>query len=65
MKVGVNLEKIKDFFRGVKGELKKVRWLSKKELIKYSFAAIAFVLVFSLFFGGLDLILAFIKSIVK
>ena len=59
------MKKIARFLVGVKSELKKVRWLSKKEMIQYSVATIAFILVFSVFFGGLDLILAGIKMVVK
>lgn len=59
------MKKIARFLVGVKSELKKVRWLSKKEMIQYSVATIAFILIFSVFFGGLDLILAGIKMVVK
>lgn len=59
------MKKIARFLVGVKSELKKVRWLSKKEMIQYSVATIAFILVFSIFFGGLDLILSGIKMVVK
>lgn len=59
------MKKIARFLVGVKSELKKVRWLSKKEMIQYSVATIAFILIFSMFFGGLDLILAGIKTVVK
>lgn len=59
------MKKIAKFLVGVKSELKKVRWLSKKEMIQYSVATITFILIFSIFFGGLDLILAGIKMVVK
>ena len=59
------MKKIARFLIGVKSELKKVRWLSKKEMIQYSVATLAFVLIFSVFFGGLDLILAGIKTVVS
>ena len=59
------MKKIARFLVGVKSELKKVRWLSKKEMIQYSVATITFILIFSVFFGVLDLILAGIKMVVK
>lgn len=59
------MKKIARFLIGVKNELKKVRWLTKKEMIQYSVATITFVLIFSVFFGGLDLILAGIKMVVS
>ena len=62
LKVGGEM---KNFLIDVKNELKKVRWLNKKEMTKYSIATVAFILIFSIFFGGLDLILAGIKSIIK
>ena len=48
------MKKVARFLVGVKDELKKVRWLSKKEMIQYSAATIAFILIFSIFFGGLE-----------
>lgn len=59
------MKKLAKFLVGVKSELKKVRWLNKKEMIENSLATIAFILIFSVFFGGLDLILAGIKMVVK
>jgi len=59
------MKKIARFLIGVKSELKKVRWLSKKEMIRNSVATIAFILIFSIFFGGLDLVIAGIKMVVK
>ena len=59
------MKKVARFLVGVKDELKKVRWLSRKEMIQYSAATIAFILIFSIFFGGLDLILSGIKMVVR
>lgn len=59
------MKKIVRFLISVKNELKKVRWLNKKEMIQYSAATIAFILIFSIFFGSLDLILSGIKMVVK
>ena len=59
------MKKIARFLVGVKSELKKVRWLSRKEMIENSIATIVFILIFSFFFGGLDLIIAGIKMVVK
>lgn len=59
------MKKIKEFLLDVRNEMKKVRWLKKKEMINYSVATVTFILIFSVFFGGLDLILAGIKTVVK
>lgn len=59
------MAKLKAFFAGVKKELKRVRWPKKKELIKNSAATIVFVVVFAIFFYGVDLVAALIEILVK
>ena len=54
--------KIVTFFKEVKKEVSKVKWPSKKEMVKYSFATIAFVLFFGVFFYVIDLIIALLKA---
>ena len=52
----------------VKKEGKKVIWTSKKNLLKYSIATLAFMLFICLFFVGTDLIIAlmsYVKELVK
>ncbi|MGE5455720.1 MAG: preprotein translocase subunit SecE [Ignavibacteriales bacterium] len=58
------MKKILKFFIGVKKELAKVRWPSKKEMIKYSVATISFIIIFGLFYALTDFILAGIKTII-
>lgn len=55
----------KSFFKEVKSELKKVKWPTKEEMLKYSIAVIIFIVVFGLFFYGLDALFAWISSLVK
>ena len=45
------------FIVGVKHEMAKVRWPSKKEMFKYSTATISFILLFAVFFMGTDILL--------
>ena len=52
------------FLVGVKKEMAKVKWPEKKDLIKYSIATVCVVLVFSVFFGLLDVILSSIKMVI-
>lgn len=59
------MKKIARFFVGVKKEMEKVKWPSKKEMITYSTATIVFILVFGLFFAGLDFIISGLKMVVK
>ena len=59
---------LKDFFSDVQKEGKKVIWTSKKNLLKYSIATLAFMLFICLFFVGTDLIIAlmsYVKELVK
>ena len=55
---------IKKFFGEVRKELSKVKWPSKKDMVKYSIATIVFVIFFAGFFYLIDLAVAFIKSLV-
>ena len=55
----------KSYVAEVKAELKKVVWPTKKEMTKYGIAVIGFILLFGLYFYGLDAIFAWITSLVK
>ncbi len=57
--------KIATFINGVKTEFKRVKWPSKKDMIKYSIATIIFVICCSLFFYLIDIILAALHSLGK
>ena len=57
--------KKESFFIQVKKELRKVSWPSKKNMIKFSVTTICFILLFSLFFFGLDSIFAFVKGLMN
>ena len=54
--------KIYTFFKEVKSEMAKVKWPSKKDMVKYSIATIVFVIFFALFFYAIDLIIALLKA---
>ncbi len=58
------MKKIKNFLSEVKKELSKVKWPSKKDMVKYSIATICFVIFFAAFFYVIDVMVAFIKSMV-
>ncbi len=58
------MKKIAKFFAGVKGELKKVRWPNKKEMLKYSVATISIMIIFGLFYTIIDLASAGIKMLI-
>ena len=54
--------KKESWWHGVKSEFKKVRWPSKKEMVKYSIATIIFILFFAAFFSIIELIAWLIKT---
>ena len=53
-----------NFFKGVKQERKKIKWPNKKEMAVYSFATLLCVIVFGLFFTGLDFLISAIKEVI-
>ena len=57
------MKKIKEFFHEVKKEISKVKWPSRKDMVKYSIATIVFVVFFALFFYAIDLLLALLKEV--
>lgn len=58
------VEKKESFFYGVKKEMKNVRWPLKKEMAKYSVAALSFIVFFGLYFTLINLIIAGLKMLV-
>lgn len=54
--------KKESFFEGVRSELSKVKWPTKKEVGKYTMATIGFVVVLVLFFILMSLIMSLIKG---
>lgn len=54
----------KSFYKEVKSELKKVKWPSKKEMIKYSISTLCFVVLFALYFFGIESLFAFVKGLI-
>ena len=58
------MKKLARFFISIKEEMKKVKWPTRKEMIKYSGAALTFIIVFALFFTLTDLAIAGLKMLV-
>jgi len=56
-KVGF-FEKIGRFFRDMKGEVKKVVWPSKKQIINNTLVVIVVVVIAAILIGGFDMILS-------
>ncbi len=57
--------KILKYFKGVRSELKKTKWPSKKEMVLYSSATLLFILIFALFFTFNDVIISAFKQLVR
>ena len=50
------------YFKGVKKEISRIRWTKGKELLKYSIAAVVFILFFCIFFYVIDMLVALLRS---
>jgi len=58
-------QKINLFFKEVWVEMKRVSWLSQKDILRYTMIVLVVVIVAALFLGGLDYIFtSIIKSFV-
>lgn len=58
-------DKKEGFFKSVRSEIKQVRWPNKKEMVKYSFAVLACIVILSIFFTLSDLIIAGVRTILE
>ena len=56
------MKKIVDYFKGVKKEISRIKWTSKKDLIKYSVSTVVFMLFFGVFFYAIDILVALLRS---
>lgn len=57
------MKKIVEYFKGVKKEVSRIRWTSKKDLLKYSTATVVFMVFFSVFFYAIDMLVALLRSV--
>lgn len=48
--------RVKNYFRGVRSELRKVNWPTKKELVNYTVVVLATCFVMTLVIWGLDIV---------
>jgi len=56
------MKKVVDYFKGIKKEISRIKWTSKKDLLKYSVASILFVMFFGIFFYAIDILVAVLRS---
>ena len=57
--------KIVSYFKGVRSEMKKTKWPSKKEMALYASATLVFIVIFALFFTLNDVVISFVKQLVR
>lgn len=50
------------YFKGVRKEISRIRWTKGKEMLKYSVAAVSFILFFCVYFYVIDVLVALIRS---
>ena len=58
-------KKIGKYFKGVLKEIKRIRWTSGKDLVKYSVATVLFVLFFGVYFYAIDWIALLVRSLAQ
>lgn len=54
--------RIAGYFKGVRKEISRIRWTKGKELLKYSIAAVSFILFFCVYFYVIDMLVALLRS---
>ena len=64
-KKGNIFEAISKYFKGVLKEVKRIKWTSGKDLVKYSVASVVLILFFGLYFYGIDWIALLVRSLAK
>ena len=57
-------EENKSYLKEVKRETKKVKWPTKKEMMKYTISTLSFIVLFALFFFGIESLFAFVKGLI-
>ena len=50
------IKKIKEFFKEVQIEIKRINWPTKKETIRYTLIVILVSIIVAIFLGGIDFI---------
>jgi len=60
----VKKNRVRNFFREVSSEMKKVSWPNKKELLNYTGVVIAFILIVAIIVGAIDFFLGKLLEII-
>ena len=54
----------KPLLQQIKEELKKVKWPDRATMLKYTTAVIIFIVIFGLYFFGLDALFSWLRGII-
>ena len=57
------LNAIVKYFKGVKKEIKRIRWTTGKELLKYSTTAVVFMIFLGAYFYAIDMLISLLRSV--
>ena len=57
------LNAIAKYFKGVKKEVKRIRWTTGKELLKYSTTAVVFMIFLGAYFYAIDMLVSLLRSV--
>jgi len=61
------IQKTRNFFKEVYVEMRKVNWLSRSDLLRYTLIVLAVTIIVAAFLGGLDYLFSYLmkKFIIK
>ena len=54
---------IKNYFKVVKKEIKRIRWTNGKDLVKYSLTTVSFMVALGAYFYVIDLLVSLLRSV--
>ena len=57
------LNGITKYIKGVKKEIGRIRWVTGKELVKYSATAVMFMIFLGVYFYAIDMVISLIRSV--
>ena len=59
------MKKIIKFLKGVRKEMGRIRWATRKEMVTYSTATLGFIVFFATFYTVTDFVLTALKGVLN
>ena len=56
-------KRIGKYFKGVRKEIKRIKWTERKDLLKYTLCTLGFVIFFGVYFYAIDWIVLLVRSL--